>query len=339
MGQQEHDGEGRTPGAGADGPVRLTGVDLVRVLGVIAILAGHVWYTSDTVHLITYSWHVPVFFTLAGYLWADGRSLRGEFSRRWRSIIVPYIAWWFVVAVIYLIWASAKGFGFVGPLYYLSLAAWGGALAFRPFTAFWFFSAFVVAALFLRLVQGRPAAWAWAGALAAIVACHTFTQLALRSPLAVVQGLACALFILVGQQLRRVRPRLRRPGWTGAALALAGAALMALPSYKTLEIKSANFGTPVLSAAVACLLSAGMILVAERVTQGLGARAAIVLATVAAGATVTLLLHGVPMLLLETPRSGGWLDFVAVVALSGGAALLVARTRWAPWLSGRKQLR
>ena len=38
---------------------------------------------------------------------------------------------------------------------------------------------------------------------------------------------------------------------------------------------------------------------------------------------MTLLLHGVPMLLLETPRSGGWLDFVAVVALSGGAALLV----------------
>ena len=47
MAQQEHDGEGPAPGADADGPIRLTGVDLVRVLGVIAILAGHVWYTSE----------------------------------------------------------------------------------------------------------------------------------------------------------------------------------------------------------------------------------------------------------------------------------------------------
>lgn len=338
MAQQEHDGERPTPDTGADAPVRLTGVDLVRVLGVIAILAGHVWYTSETVHLLTYSWHVPVFFMLSGYLWADGRSLRGEFSRRWRSIIVPYIAWWFVVAVIYLVWAAANGFGLVGPVFYLALAAWGGALAFRPFTAFWFFSAFVAAVLYLRLVQGRPAPWAWAGALAAVVVCHTLTPLALRSPLAVVQGLACALFILVGQQLKRVRPRLRRPGWTGAAFLLAGAALMALPSYTTLEIKSSDFGTPVLSAAVACLLSAGLILVAERVTRGLGTRVAAVLATVAAGATVTLLFHGVPMLLMQTPRSGGWLDFVAVVVLSGGVALLVMRSRWAPWLGGRNRL-
>ena len=329
----------RRAGADADAPTRLVGVDLVRVLGVLAILAGHVWYASDTAHLLTYSWHVPAFFMLSGYLWHEARSLREELSRRWSSIIVPYIVWWFVVCAVYLTWALVKGFGLATPLYYVALAAWGGGVAFRPFTAFWFFSALVVAVLYLRLLQGRAAWWAWAGAIAAIVVCHVLTPLAVRSPMAVVQGVACALFVLVGMQLQRVRPRLQHPGRTGAVLLLTGIALMTVPAYQPLEIKSADLGTPVLSVVVACSLCAGLILVAERLTVGVGSRVAAVVTTLAACATVTILLHGVPMLLLETPRSGGWLDFVIVVAVSVGVALLVARTPWAPWLSGRRMLR
>lgn len=318
---------------------RLVGVDVVRVLGVLAILAGHVWYTSDAAHLLTYSWHVPVFFLMSGYLWKDARSLREELSRRWTSIIVPYIVWWLVVCAVYLAWAIANGYSLRAPVYYIALAAWGGGAAFRPFTAFWFFSALVVAVLFLRLVQHRPAWWAWGGAVLAIVACHLFTPLALRSPLAVVQGVGCALFVLVGMQLRRVRPGLRAPGWTGAALLLTGVALMTLPGYETFEIKSADFGTPALSIVVACLLGVGLILVAERLTDGVGTWVTAVVTTLAACATVVILLHGVPMLLLGTPRSGGWLDFVVVVVSSVGVALVVMRSRWARWLGGRTMLR
>ena len=336
---QREDDRTRSTSGGNAANARLAGVDLVRVLGVLAILAGHVWYSSDTAHHLTYSWHVPAFFVLSGYLWQAARPLRTEFSRRWSSIIVPYIVWWFVVCAVYLAWAAAKNFGFAGPMYYVALAVWGGGVAFRPFTAFWFFSAFVVAVLFLRLVQRRPAWWAWAGAIAAIVFCHVLTPLAVRSPLAVVQGVACALFVLVGMQLQRVRPRLHLPGWIGLALVLAGAGLMAIPAYEPLEIKSADFGTPVLSVAVACLLVVGLILVAEQVTEGLGTRSAAVLTTLAGCSTVAMLVQGVPMLLMGTPRSGGWLDFVVVVAASVGVALVVMRTPWAPWLSGRKMLR
>jgi fucose 4-O-acetylase-like acetyltransferase len=328
----------RTHREGADADrgtgTRLVGIDLVRVLGILAILAGHVWYSSDLSHLLTYSWHVPVFFMLSGYLWHDARSLHEELRHRWSSIIVPYIAWWLVVCVVYLTWAVVKGYGFALPLYYLALAAWGGALAFRPFTAFWFFSALVLAVLFLRLMQGRPAWWAWAGAVSAIVVCHVLTPVAVRSPLAVIQGVGCVFFVLVGIQLQRVRPRLHRPAWTGVALVIMGAALMVVPGYRPLEIKSADFGMPVVSVVVACLLDAGIILIAEWATQGIGNRTASVLTTLAACATVAILMHGVPMLLLETPRSGGLLDFIIVVAASIGLALLLVRTRRAAWLSG-----
>jgi acyltransferase len=331
--------ERRRAGADADAPARLVGIDTVRVLGVLAILAGHVWYASDTARLVTYSWHVPAFFMLSGYLWHQTRTFRAELSRRWSSIMVPYIVWWFVVCAVYLTWATGQGYGLKAPLYYTALAAWGGGAAFRPFTAFWFFSALVVAVLYLRLLQGRPAWWSWAGAVAAIAVCHLLTPLAVRSPMAVVQGVACALFVLVGMQLQRVRPSLQFPGRTGTVLLLAGVALMTMPGYRPLEIKSADLGTPVLSVVVACLLCAGLILVTEQLTVGVGARTSAVVTTLAACATVTILLHGVPMLLLGTPRSGGWFDFIVVVAVSVGVALLVARSPLAPWLSGRKMLR
>ena len=333
------DGTERRVDAVADTPARLVGIDAVRVLGVLAILAGHVWYASDTTRLLTYSWHVPAFFVLSGYLWHEARSFRAELSRRWSSIMVPYIVWWFVVCAVYLTWASGQGYGLKAPLYYVALAAWGGGVAFRPFTAFWFFSAFVVAVLYLRLVQGRAEWWAWAGATAAVLVSYLLTPLAVRSPMAVVQGVACALFILVGMQLRRVRPSLQHPGRTGAVLLLAGAALTTVPGYRPLEIKSADFGTPVLSIVVACLLCAGLILVTERLAAGVGARTTAVVNTLAAGSTVTILLHGVPMLLLGTPRSGGWLDFVIVLVVSVGVALVVARSPLAPWLSGRTMVR
>jgi acyltransferase len=317
---------------------RLPGIDLVRVLGVVAIIAGHVWYTPDTAHLLTYSWHVPVFFILAGYLWHDDRSTSAELATRWRSIVVPYVLWWFIVAAVYLIWVGVEGHSFSSAAYYLVLAVWGGALAFRPFTAFWFFSAFVIAVLVLRVLQGRPAWWAWVLAVAAIVFCHLATPVAVHSPLAAAQAVGCVLFILVGQVLRRVRSRVGRPGPVGLGLVAAGAALTALPGYRTLEIKSADFGTPVLSELVACLLGIGLILLAERVTEGVRTRTGTVITTLAACSTVMILVHGVPMLLLGTPRSGGWVDFVLVLTASTGPALVVLATRWAPWLSGRPML-
>jgi fucose 4-O-acetylase-like acetyltransferase len=316
---------------------RAVGIDLVRVLGVLAIIAGHVWYTSDLAHLLTYSWHVPVYFLLGGYLWIDARTLRDELRRRWRTIVVPYIAWWCIIATVYVLWAVALGHGLRAPLYYLVLAAWGGAAAFRPFTAFWFFSAFVVAALYLRALQHRPAAMAWAGAVTAIAVCHAFTPIALRSPLAVVQGVGCAVFVLVGVQLRRVRPRLRRPGATGVVVLLAGTALMALPFYRTLEIKSADFGTPGLSVVTACLLGTGLILVAEALATRASERGAAVLSTLAECAIVAIFVHGAPMLLLGTSRSGSWSDFTVVAAISLTIALLVRRSRWSPVLSGRER--
>ena len=52
---------------------RQPGPDLVRIVGLAAIVIGHVYSAEHEVRLATYTWHVPVFFILSGYLWQPGR--------------------------------------------------------------------------------------------------------------------------------------------------------------------------------------------------------------------------------------------------------------------------
>jgi acyltransferase len=59
--------------------------DAVRVLAMLAILAGHVWVNGPA-RLFLYTWHVPIFFVLSGYLWKPNRSLAGEVKNRVRSV-------------------------------------------------------------------------------------------------------------------------------------------------------------------------------------------------------------------------------------------------------------
>ncbi len=65
---------------------RRRGLDLLRFIGIAAVVAGHVRGTSGaaslTVMVTIYSWHVPLFFVLSGYLFHTGRPLLIELRTR-----------------------------------------------------------------------------------------------------------------------------------------------------------------------------------------------------------------------------------------------------------------
>jgi len=314
---------------------RSAALDFCRVLALGAIFVGHVWYEGWPLR-ITYAWHVPIFFILSGYLWRPGRELRQEWKRRWSSLVVPYIVWWFVVAAVSFVWALTQG-AVLGPYFY-ALAAWGGVGGYRPFTAFWFFPALTVAVLFLRLVQNRSRLLAWAVPVVAIMLCQVFTHVAQRLPLSALVGVGCALFILVGSELRRIRERVHAPIATGAALLAVGALGVAVPGYEHLELKLADFGTPAASVVAACLIACGLILLSEgmfdRYWPG-GGRYWTVLAQCA---TFVMLSQGLVLMMMRTPTTGGWLDFVLVVTVPYALALATLPTRLSPWLHGREPL-
>ena len=152
--------------------------------------------------------------------------------------------------------------------------------------------------------------------------------------MALVGGLACSTFVLVGVGLKKVRRRVRRPLLVGAVSLGAGAGLVSLPVYRPLEIKSADFGTPGLSVVAAALLCTGLILLAESVVPNIPGIPRQAMVTVAQCATVVFLSHGIMLLVLRTPHAGSWTDFVLVVTVPFLVAILTRGSRWAPWIHG-----
>ena len=79
---------------------RAVGIALVRVLAICAIVVGHVsstpWFAMST-----FTWHVTVFFFLAGVLWSSGGTVRQEVVKRLRFAgAAPYLAWLLAISVL-----------------------------------------------------------------------------------------------------------------------------------------------------------------------------------------------------------------------------------------------
>lgn len=122
---------------------RSVGVDTVRVIAIVAIVAGHAW-TRDRSALVVYPWHVPLFFILSGYLWSGRRSLDQEARRRLETLGRPYLFWLLVLIASTLIVLGPEARDrVIGALR-------GGAEALQPFTTFWFVSALLVTVLCSR---------------------------------------------------------------------------------------------------------------------------------------------------------------------------------------------
>lgn len=314
---------------------RSGGIDLVRVLGVAAVVAGHVWDDKATAAWL-YPWHVPVFFFLTGLLWKPGRTLGEEWHRRWHSLAMPYLAWlallWPVFALV--LWQQ-------GQLSLRALAAplYGGNLATQPFTTFWFVSVLLAVALFHRALERLPGPVQAAAALLSLGLCAlpAATRALAHSPLAVGSALSCLWCVAAGTLARRhwhrLAPHALALGVAGLALGfgLVWTGLAAVPN-----LKSGNFGTPLLSPLAACGISLALVLLCERLVAASPAldRAS---QAAAAWALVVVIAHPVVLWALrDWPPSAA--KFALALLLPAALAFALARTPAAPWLVGQARL-
>ncbi len=309
---------------------RSVSIDLLRVLGIAAIVAGHVWDNLFTREAI-YTWHVPLFFFLTGYLWTTTRPLRTEVRKRARTLLVPYICWLALISVPYVGLSVLRDSKEPAPL--IRDILWGGAELGRPYSAFWFVTALFFAAMLLRSMQRLPAWTPWVLAAAGIVVCYTNSSAVAALPLSLGVAVPAMIFILVGVAFRSVRERIRRPASWGAAGLVLSSILVFCGLSDPMDMKQADFGTPVLSVIVAAVIAAGLVLVLEPAIRWTG-RAAEWTTRLAAAGFMVVLTHAVVLWLLRTPPSGSWVDFGAALLVPWAAALLLAGTSLSRYLLG-----
>lgn len=83
---------------------RIQWIDFLRSIGLMLVILGHVKNVPSECSLAIYSFHMPLFFILSGYLWNE-RSLELPFKtfacKKAKSLLLPYIK---IAFVCLLVW-------------------------------------------------------------------------------------------------------------------------------------------------------------------------------------------------------------------------------------------
>lgn len=303
---------------------RLVDVDLVRVLGLGAVVLGHV-VTVGLLPVALYAFHVPLFFFLTGYLWRPGRTVARELRTRARTLLVPYACWLGIISVVLLVGLQLAEHR---PIAWHAIAGGvrGGTSAVRPFTAFWFVPVLFGAAVLTRALERlRPSA-RWAVAIAGLVAGTAVGPLLAHLPLGLGLVWPGASLVLLGQLLPGLLARVRRPALTGAILVIAGETPVLAGWIRPFDMKPGSFGTPFLSLAAAFAITGGLMLLARTLAPVLSERIRRVITLLAGYAMTIILTHAAVLFVLNTPPVGGPLDLIAALLVPCLGAALLSRT-------------
>lgn len=278
--------------------MRHTGIDLLRVVGIAAVVLGHVFAGPET-HQWIYPWHVPVFFFLTGYFWKPDRTIRDELRNRSRTLLLPYLTWLLV------------GFGVLAVLGdlttgHLLAALRGGVNLGGVFGAFWFVMTLFFTTILYRLVERSPVI-AWGIASAGLLIAYLFPGVLGATPQSIGLAAPCLVFVLAGRFARNHQPAQRVLAGS-VLLTLTGLAILLAP-VGNINLKPADFGTPVLGVLVSIAASWGLTLLFSQIK---------------APAFVTELAHcGIAVVLFHT---------AVITALSGAPQAVVALAAlFVPW--------
>ncbi|HBK46223.1 MAG TPA: polysaccharide biosynthesis protein GumF [Xanthomonadaceae bacterium] len=333
--------------------VRDARIDATKALAIVLVVLGHAKGIPQAFTILVYSFHVPLFFFLSGWVGAAYGSARPG-AQAWlklvRTLLVPYLCFF---ALGYAYWLLTRNIGekaarwgshpWWEPLYGL-VSGIGPELYVQP--ALWFLPALFVttlAYLYLRRLMSPG----WMALLAGVVSLAWigwFPALNVRLPFAL-DVLPVSLFFFAAGALGA------RAGWllprTPAGNAIALAVLM-LPwlviAWRNgrIDINMLVFGQSHLAFYIAALLGTAMSLCAARLLQHLGwvqwigRNTLLILCT---HLLVFFVLSGAMALVGGFGPAGPgpvWALFVSVFALLASVPMRWVLMRWAPWSLGAR---
>lgn len=125
---------------------RLSHIDIARGIGILIVVAGHNWIilsSKGELYRIVYSFHIPLFFVLAGTFFNPNKSFRLTLKEKFQTLLVPYF---FTSLAVELI---ALAFNFNLDLFLKSLfwVAYGTGTQMR-WVGFWFLPQLFLVSIF-----------------------------------------------------------------------------------------------------------------------------------------------------------------------------------------------
>ncbi|HWJ70709.1 MAG TPA: acyltransferase family protein [Sphingobium sp.] len=247
---------GRKGSSGA----RLVWIDALKGLGMVAVIAGHVW-THGAVRDAIYAVHMPLFFLLSGYS-ISAMPWRRCLPRLACGLALPFVSFSILLLGADFLIEGLRGMRPIFPNWragaetiLLATAQLRG-----PFTIFWFIPCLLGARLAWNALASdrrRPDSPAMMLVMAIIFALALAAQhLGGRSPLGLL-AMPGALLLIWGGALWRLRMPVGQPWGAGRMLIVAAMALGTMLWLPPINMKVGDLGWPFVS-----LVGAGAVTVA-----------------------------------------------------------------------------
>ncbi len=181
-------------------------IDIMKGIAIIAVIAGHVFPLDSLGRQLIYSFHMPLFFIVAGYLFKPNTNYRKKLSADFSRLLVPYL----FIALCFTIYLLATYSDTLFALRYSFIAMIFGS-ACNHASYFWSAPPRIGAAWFL------PALF-WCRQIYNFVYCHTnnpryiiatiaFTATItdfylINLPFAILPGSSAMMFYMIGNVIR-----------------------------------------------------------------------------------------------------------------------------------------
>ncbi|MDN5730822.1 MAG: acyltransferase [Yaniella sp.] len=254
-------------------PQRNIGIDALRLFSIAMVVLGH--SGSFECSTLLSIWRMPLFFILSGFFFVPyGRSLRFELSRRWETLVIPYLAWSVVISLVVIIvkWSEPTDM-----LHHLFTGWRGGTGRSIFWMSAWFLLSLAISAVMLRYLERFPRWIAWVVGAASILTSRLFVYLDRADildgnpfvdvPLRLGISLPIIFYLLIGQEIRtRVMPAIEelsvvRVSSIGIVLIVGPLALAKHFSVPAHYMHAGLFGWPIVTPMIAITVTIGFIMI------------------------------------------------------------------------------
>ncbi len=315
---------------------RNVGIDLLRVFSIMMVVIGHAGYFQNA-ELLTI-WRMPLFFMLSGFFFSPGRTFRSEFTRRWDTLIIPYLAW----SVLISAWIITVEWGQDDVILEHLHTGWVGGSGQSIFwMAAWFITTLAGATLLRRLLEPLGPAVVWCVAILGVTTsfvCYRLVSIGVfdahplvDTPLRIGLAWPVMFYLLVGELLRKLLMPLVRK-YSSHVLATLGLVVVTIALWITYAtdvgahyIQVGDFGTIVATPLIAIAVTVGFILIfATWVNEGLQKlpTAQAVVSRLVRTGTAVVFFHG--LVLVWMYQNGFGDDSLAHLLLRMGVALVIS---------------
>lgn len=301
---------------------RVEWVDAAKGVGIMLVIAGHVWWSGPWRDAI-YTFHMPLFFLLSGYMVKPQPTFR-LIGGQARSLLVPFAAFSLILIAVDLGIEGARG---VRPIFPDFRAGIEAILLHTeslrgPFTILWFIPCLFLARVAWNVVARvwpDPLNWRWVVLVALVMAAaHWVSARTTASPLGLMAVPAAFTLYWVGQSWKA-----RSPGLGETLLLIAPLAVLTLMIMPPINLKPGDLGWPFLSLAGGAAISILLCMVVDSLPH----RVIGLLARLGRASLVIMYVH-VAFIHYLAPYLGKWMLFG--IALVGSLLIYAAASATRP---------